>query len=167
MPNFGIPYQNQYGNLYSGQSISNPMVGYQERMLQLQQQYGMPQQVQQMPQQYPQQVNLLQGKIVDSLDVVKATDIPMDGNCYYFPKADGTEVYAKRWLPTGKTEVVVYKPSIEEKADNTTMSEMPNQIYNDMMAKLNGIDERLGKMEKSLGNRGTQTSRSNKKEESE
>lgn len=167
MPNFGMPYQNQYGNLYSGQPLSNPMVGYQERMLQLQQQYGMPQQMQQVPQQYPQQVNMLQGKVVDSLDVVKATDIPMDGNCYYFPKADGTEVYAKRWLPTGKTEVVVYKPSMEEKADSTSNVEVQSQsLYNDVMNKLNGIDERLGKMEKSLGSRNVQMPR-NKREGSE
>ena len=27
------------------------------------------------------------GKIVESVDIVKATDIPMDGNMYYFPTA--------------------------------------------------------------------------------
>ena len=36
------------------------------------------------------------GKVVDSIDVVKATDIPMDGNIYYFPKADG------RFAPKGR-----------------------------------------------------------------
>ena len=33
------------------------------------------------------------GKMVDSVEVVKATDIPMDGNMYYFPKADGTIIF--------------------------------------------------------------------------
>ena len=33
------------------------------------------------------------GKMVDSVEVVKATDIPMDGNMYYFPKADGSIIF--------------------------------------------------------------------------
>ena len=37
------------------------------------------------------------GKIVESVDIVKVTDIPMDGNMYYFPKADGTEIYSKQF----------------------------------------------------------------------
>ena len=50
------------------------------------------------------------GKMVDSIDVVKATDIPMDGNAYYFPKADGTEVYCKQWLQNGTTRILTFKP---------------------------------------------------------
>ena len=56
------------------------------------------------------------GKMVDSIDVVKATDIPMDGNAYYFPKADGTEVYCKQWLQNGTTRILTFKPILE---DNT------------------------------------------------
>ena len=56
------------------------------------------------------------GKMVDSIDVVKATDIPMDGNSYYFPKADGTEVYCKQWLQNGTTRILTFKPISE---DNT------------------------------------------------
>ena len=55
------------------------------------------------------------GKMVESIDIVKATDIPMDGNPYYFPKADGSEVYMKRWLPNGTTETIAYKPILEQK----------------------------------------------------
>ena len=46
------------------------------------------------------------GKVVDSIDVVKATDIPMDGNIYYFPKADGTEIFGKQWLMNGQTQIL-------------------------------------------------------------
>lgn len=48
-------------------------------------------------------------KIVDNIDMVKIADIPMDGNVYYFPKADGAEIYGKRWLPIGQTQTLVYK----------------------------------------------------------
>ena len=58
------------------------------------------------------------GKMVDSIDVVKATDIPMDGNAYYFPKADGTEVYCKQWLQNGTTRILTFKPYFEDNHNN-------------------------------------------------
>ena len=58
------------------------------------------------------------GKMVDSIDVVKATDIPMDGNTYYFPKADGTEVYCKQWLQNGTTRILTFKPDFEDNPNN-------------------------------------------------
>lgn len=58
------------------------------------------------------------GKVVDSIDIVKATDIPMDGNSYYFPKADGTEVYCKQWLQNGTTRILTFKPVLEDNPNN-------------------------------------------------
>ena len=63
------------------------------------------------------------GKIVDSIDVVKATDIPMDGNAYYFPKADGTEVYCKQWLQNGTTRILTFKPVFEDDTNNLSSCE--------------------------------------------
>jgi hypothetical protein len=81
------------------------------------------------------------GKIVDSVDVVKATDIPMDGNAYYFPKADGTEVYMKRWLANGTTETTVYKPILdkENKQTITLSSEQEKSVLEDFRGVLEGI----------------------------
>ena len=92
------PYQNffpQMNNNYQ-MPMQNP---YMDRMAQLQQyQQNLQQPV--VPTQMSganQQMNVI-GKIVDSIDVVKATDVPMDGSMYYFPKADGTEIFGKQWL---------------------------------------------------------------------
>ena len=60
------------------------------------------------------------GKMVDSIDVVKATDIPMDGNAYYFPKADGTEVYCKKWLQNGTTRILTFNPFFEDNPNNVS-----------------------------------------------
>ena len=60
------------------------------------------------------------GKMVDSIDVVKATDIPMDGNTYYFPKADGTEVYCKQWLQNGTTRILTFKPVFDDNPNNVS-----------------------------------------------
>lgn len=152
-----------YNGLYNNQAVSNPIVSYQDRMLpmqQMQQQYN-PQQ--QLSQQYFQPMNNLLGKIVDSVEVVKATDIPMDGNCYYFPKADGTEVYAKRWLANGTTEVLTYKPA-EQSAVQPEVVDMKT-FCNDVTGKLDNIDDRIGKLEKVLSVRSS-ASRT-KKEEAE
>ena len=81
------PYLNpNYFNQYN--QMPNP---YMDRMAQLQQYQ------QSLQQPVSQSQMSAMGKIVDSIDVVKAADIPMDGNSYYFPKADGTEVYCKQF----------------------------------------------------------------------
>lgn len=91
---------------------------YMDRMAQLQQyQQSLQQPI--VPTQTPvsNQMSAL-GKMVDSIDVVKATDIPMDGNTYYFPKADGTEVYCKQWLQNGTTRILTFKPVLEDDTNN-------------------------------------------------
>ena len=93
---------------------------YMERMAQLQQyQQSLQQPI--VPTQTPvsNQMSAL-GKMVDSIDVVKATDIPMDGNAYYFPKADGTEVYCKQWLQNGTTRILTFKPVLEDNPNNVS-----------------------------------------------
>lgn len=109
-------YQNFYPQMNNyGQMMPNP---YMDRMAQLQQyQQNLQQPI--VPAQTPvsNQMSAL-GKMVDSIDVVKATDIPMDGNAYYFPKADGTEVYCKQWLQNGTTRILTFKPVFEDNPNN-------------------------------------------------
>ena len=110
------PYLNpNYFNQYN--QMQNP---YMDRMAQLQQyQQSLQQPI--VPAQTPvsNQMSTL-GKMVDSIDVVKATDIPMDGNAYYFPKADGTEVYCKQWLQNGTTRILTFKPVLEDNPNNVS-----------------------------------------------
>ena len=108
------PFYSQMNNNYQTPT-QNP---YMERMAQLQQyQQSLQQPI--VPTQTPvsNQMSAL-GKMVDSIDVVKATDIPMDGNAYYFPKADGTEVYCKQWLQNGTTRILTFKPVFEDDTNN-------------------------------------------------
>lgn len=63
------------------------------------------------------------GKIVESADIVKVTDIPMDGNVYYFPKADGTEIYSKQFMPNGQTRILTFKPLLEDEANTLSNDE--------------------------------------------
>lgn len=56
----------------------------------------------------------LLGKVVESIDVVKAMDIPLDGSVSYFPLTDGSAVVSKQLQNDGTSKVVVYKPAKEE-----------------------------------------------------
>ena len=52
----------------------------------------------------------LNGKIVDSEEMVRATEVPM-GSYGIFPKADMSEVFIKTWNPNGTTSIMNYKPA--------------------------------------------------------
>ena len=140
-PNYSYNAQ-MYGNYPVQQNCSyeQPMF-YQDRMSLLQNQ------IQQNRQPPINQVNGLYGKIVDSIEVVKATDIPMDGNMYYFPKADNSEIYLKRWLPNGTTEVITFSkslPIVEEIVKEDVESKQ--EIFD----KLNLIEKQISKIEEML-----------------
>ena len=113
------PYQTFYPQMNNNCQIpmQNP---YMERMAQLQQyQQSLQQPIVPTQTTVSNQMSAL-GKMVDSIDVVKATDIPMDGNTYYFPKADGTEVYCKQWLQNGTTRILTFKPFFEDNTNNVS-----------------------------------------------
>ena len=116
------PYQNfsQMNNPYAQMNnmYAQPNNPYADRMNFLQNyQQSLQQPVAGTQMSLANQISAL-GKMVDSIDVVKATEIPMDGNTYYFPKADGTEVYCKQWLQNGTTRILTFKPVLEDSLNN-------------------------------------------------
>ena len=104
------------------------------------------QQIQQLPKQTqqvykPQNNIILQGKIVDSLDVVKATDIPYDGSISYFPLTDGSAIITKQLQQDGTSKLVIYKP-IELNSNNDN-EERPKYITEeDFEKQLKDINNR-------------------------
>lgn len=86
----------------------------------------------------------LQGKIVDSIDVVKATDVPLDGSISVFPLADSTAIATKQLQQDGTTKIVIYKP-IDQKEEAKTMpryvteSDM-NKAINELQYKIDDLD---------------------------
>ena len=98
--------------------------------------------------QFFQQTNLF-AKIVDSVDAVKATDVPMDGNIYYFPKADGTEIFGKQWLMNGQTQILTFKPVSEQELDSNSQSiekakfDLSDETIDTFMKRFDEIERRL------------------------
>ena len=82
------------------------------------------------------------GKIVESIDVVKVTDIPMDGNMYYFPQADGRAIYGKKFLPNGQTQILAFKPSLENEP-NTLSNEEEKSKFDTLEQFLEGIQNEV------------------------
>lgn len=80
------------------------------------------------------------GKIVESMDIVKVTDIPMDGNTYYFPKADGSEIYSKQFMPNGQTRILTFKPVLEGEPNDLPLDEEKLK-FDAFNAILEGIQE--------------------------
>ena len=87
----------------------------------------MDQQYSQAPQQPTQPIYRqtlgLQGKSVDSLDVVKAMDFPLDGSVSYFPLVDGSAIVTKQLQQDGTSKTVVYRTSEEEKPEEVKKEE--------------------------------------------
>lgn len=142
VPN-GMNYtlQPQYGGVNYQMPIQQ-VQPVQQQMVPVQQPV-MQQQVQQVQQNVPQQPMVLGGKMVDVVDVVRALDIPMDGGTYYFPKADGTEIYTKRWMPNGTTEMVVFKREMEPPSQETRQVLDSIMCKDDIVAMQSGLNEKL------------------------
>lgn len=62
----------------------------------------------------------LLGKSVDSIEVVKATDIPLDGSICYFPLTDGSAIVTKQLKSDGTSKTIIYKPIEESSASTPT-----------------------------------------------
>ena len=120
------PYN--YNNIYN--PYNNPYLNYNQQAQQMQQ----PRQAQSI---YKPQ-NSLQGKVVDSLDVVKATDIPYDGSVSYFPLTDGTAIITKQLQQDGTSKVVIYKPMIDNEENKTKYI-----TENDLEKQLKDMDSKF------------------------
>lgn len=116
-PNYYAQYQQQI----------NP---YMQRMENLQQF----QQALQQPPTFQNNFSVI-SKVVENIDMVKVADIPMDGNMYYFPKADGTEIYTKQFGMDGRTRILTFKPVLDENPNNLPNEEEKLKIdaFNDVL----------------------------------
>lgn len=117
-PNYYAQYQQQPQNY-------NP---YMDRLNNLQQ-YQQSLQQPMLPSQMPGASQFVpMGKIVENIEMVRATDIPMDGNMYYFPTADGSSIFGKRWLANGQTQILAFKPVIDNESNILPTDEVKMQF---------------------------------------
>ena len=119
-PNFMGPNYGMYGPANAFQQQAR----YQPDPLQ----YTQPQPI------YKQPVGL-QGKSVDSIDVVKAMDIPLDGSISYFPLTDGTAIVTKQLQMDGSSKTIVYKP-LENEEPKQEIKYITNEQLDEAIKKV-------------------------------
>lgn len=83
------------------------------------------------------QQSVLQGKIVDGEEIVRATEVPF-GGYGVFPKADLSEIYIKTWNNDGTTKVVTYTPILTQTTDSVKSVSM-----NDILTKMEEIEKKI------------------------
>lgn len=89
----------------------------------------------QMPQYQQKQFSPITGRIVSNAEEIMVQEVPTDGSIAWFPAADGSCVYGKRWTPDGNIITMRFVPETVE----------PEPQKPDPIAELNGkLDQALG-----------------------
>lgn len=116
------------------------------------------------PQNYPQQMQMqpsyvpmvaqsnqstMQGKVVDSIEVVKAMDIPLDGSVSYFPIIDGSAIVTKQLQTDGTSKMIIYEPINEKEripkyvTFDDLKKELENLDFDDLRDEIKDIKKQL------------------------
>lgn len=80
------------------------------------------------------------GRVVSSLDEIQVQEVPTDGTVAWFPSADGTCVYGRRWTPDGNITTMRFVP---EAADTAPSQPDPFQVINDRISELFQLVEEI------------------------
>lgn len=142
---------------------------YQNYMQPPQQIYSQPavQQYQQ-PSYMQQAVQRINGRVVQSADMITANDVPMDGSVAFFPTQDLSEIYAKSWDANGKIVTRLFKPVSDSYPSNPTQeteklkiglsdeaTEIFNKHFDTLFSKMEELEKKID--EKSLTKTNTRT----------
>lgn len=96
----------------------------------------------------------LQGKTVDNIEVVKATDIPLDGSVSYFPLVDGSAIVTKQLQADGTSRMIVYKPVETQQPKQVETQEIyiTEKELDEKLSKLDNTElkEEIEKMKKQI-----------------
>lgn len=94
------------------------------------------------------------GRIVNSLDEITVQEVPTDGTVAWFPSADGSCVYGKRWTPDGNITTMRFVP---DAADAAPSQPDPFQLINARIDELVDLVEDISdNMPRSAGAKHTQ-----------
>ena len=131
---------NPYLNRFYGQQQAN-----------LPQPMEMPIQQQNTPQMALNRQNILYGKQVDSLEVVKAIDIPLDGSISYFPLANGSAIVTKQLQQDGTSKITIYEPKNQkENAKFATIEDIDKKLEKLDFSEIEDLKEELSDLKKEL-----------------
>lgn len=117
----------------------------QQRMNNLQNQYNQmfPQQ-EMMQQQVPQQMQMIKGRPVSSLEEARASMIDLDGSMYVFTDIANKRIYTKQILLDGTAELKTYV--LEEQKQSQTNTNSSYVLQQDFEEAINILTEQINKL---------------------
>lgn len=117
----------------------------QQRMNNLQNQYNQmfPQQ-EMMQQQVPQQMQMIKGRPVSSLEEARASMIDLDGSMYVFTDVANKRIYTKQILLDGTAELKTYV--LEEQKQVQTNTNSSYVLQQDFEEAINILTEQINKL---------------------
>lgn len=131
---------NPYMNRFYGQQQAN-----------IPQPIDLPMQQQNTPQMALNRQNTLYGKQVDSLEVVKAIDIPLDGSVSYFPLANGSAIVTKQLQQDGTSKITIYEPKIQKNDIKfATIEDVDKRLEKLDFSEIDDLKEDLSDLKKEL-----------------
>ena len=130
---------NPYMNRFYGQQQSN-----------IPQPMELPQQAQNVSQMGLNRA-FLNGKQVESIDIVKNLEIPLDGSISYFPLVNGTAIATKQLMQDGTSKITIYEPKTQK--DDTkfaTIEDIDKRIEKLDFSEIDDLKDDLEDLKKEL-----------------
>ena len=119
-----------------------------------QQQTNMPQPMEMpIPQQNVSQMvlNRLNGKQVESIDIVKNLEIPLDGSISYFPLVNGSAIATKQLMQDGTSKITIYEPKTQkEQIKYATIEDIDKKLENLDFSEIDDLKDELNDIKKEL-----------------
>lgn len=131
----------------------NPYINrfYGQQQANIPQSMDLPMQQQNTPQMALNRQNILYGKQVDSLEVVKAIDIPLDGSISYFPLANGSAIVTKQLQQDGTSKITIYEPKTQkDDIKFATIEDIDKRIEKIDFSEIDDLKEDLNDLKKEL-----------------
>lgn len=131
----------------------NPYINrfYGQQQANMPQPMEMPMQQQNTPQMALNRQNILYGKQVDSLEVVKAIDIPLDGSISYFPLANGSAIVTKQLMQDGTSKITIYEPKTQkEDTKFATIEDIDKRLEKIDFSEIDDLKDDLEDLKKEL-----------------
>ena len=125
---------NPYLNRYYGQQQPQPM--------------EMPMQQQNVSQMV---LNRLNGKQVESIDIVKNLEIPLDGSISYFPLVNGSAIATKQLMQDGTSKITIYEPKTQkEQIKYATIEDIDKKLENLDFSEIDDLKDELNDIKREI-----------------
>lgn len=96
-------------------------------------------------------LNRLNGKQVESIDIVKNLEIPLDGSISYFPLVNGSAIATKQLMQDGTSKITIYEPKTQkEQIKYATIEDIDKKLENLDFSEIDDLKDELNDIKKEL-----------------